>query len=130
MVFWFYIYSVIRFLFIRSSQSQNRAGESQPNCCNIFSASTRSHVKDRIPNGPDEGKQVKEAFGSNLHYTGTDMEALCLYPECIAASMVVESARICGRVGFALGVTGYLGRAWWGFGAAWCYCMGACITGL
>ena len=44
--------------------------------------------------------------------------------------MVVESARICGRVGFALGVTGYLGCAWWGFGAAWHYCMGACITGL
>ena len=44
-----------------------------------------------------------------------------------AASMVVESARICGRVGFVLGVTGWLGRAWWYFGAAWCYCMGACI---
>ena len=33
--------------------------------------------------------------------------------------MVVESARICGRVGFVLGVTSYLGRAWLGSGAAW-----------
>ena len=31
--------------------------------------------------------------------------------------MVSEVARICGRVGFVLGVTSYLGRAWWGFGA-------------
>ena len=27
--------------------------------------------------------------------------------------MVVESTRICGKVGFVLGVTSYLGRAWW-----------------
>ena len=27
--------------------------------------------------------------------------------------MVSEVARICGRVGFVLGVTSYLGRAWW-----------------
>ena len=33
--------------------------------------------------------------------------------------MVVESARSLGRVEFVLGVTSYLGRAWWGFGAAW-----------
>ena len=39
----------------------------------------------------------------------------------VAASMVVEVPRICGRVGFVLGVTGWLGRAWWDFGAAWCY---------
>ena len=33
--------------------------------------------------------------------------------------MVVEHARNLGRVEFVLGVTSYLGRAWWGFGAAW-----------
>ena len=44
--------------------------------------------------------------------------------------MVVEPPRICGRVGFVLGVTGYLGRAWWDLELHGCYCMGACITGL
>ena len=42
--------------------------------------------------------------------------------------MVAESARICGRVGFALGVTGWLGRAWWGFGAAWVLLHGCILT--
>ena len=44
--------------------------------------------------------------------------------------MVVESARVCGRVGFVLGVTSYLGRAWWVLELHGCYCMGECITGL
>ena len=47
-----------------------------------------------------------------------------------AASMVVEPPRVCGRVGFVLGVTGWLGRAWWDLELHGCYCMGACITGL
>ena len=44
--------------------------------------------------------------------------------------MVAEGPRICGRVGFVLGVTSYLGRAWVGFELHGCCCMGACITGL
>ena len=44
-----------------------------------------------------------------------------------AASMVAESARICGRVRFVLGVTSYLGCAWWDLELHGCYCMGACI---
>ena len=36
-------------------------------------------------------------------------------PKSIAASMVSEVARICGRVEFELGVTSYLGRAWFFF---------------
>ena len=48
----------------------------------------------------------------------------------IAASMVVEVSRICGRVGFVLGVTSYLGRAWWDLELHGRYCMGACKTGL
>ena len=36
-----------------------------------------------------------------------------------AASMVAEAPRICGRVGLHGGMTSYLGRAWWDFGAAW-----------
>ena len=48
-----------------------------------------------------EGKLNKEQWQGSL--------------QNLAASMVVESARICGRVGFVLGVTGYLGRAWCAF---------------
>ena len=48
----------------------------------------------------------------------------------LAASMVVESARICGRVGLHGGMTSYLGRAWWVLELPGCHCMGACITGL
>ena len=39
--------------------------------------------------------------------------------------MVVEVSRICGRVGFVLGVTSYLGHAWWDLELHGCYCMGA-----
>ena len=45
-----------------------------------------------------------------------------------AASMVAESARICGRVGLHGGMTSYLGCAWWDLELHGCYCMGACIT--
>ena len=44
-----------------------------------------------------------------------------------AASMVSEVSHSLGRVGFAWGVTSYLGRAWCVLELHGCYCMGACI---
>ena len=49
----------------------------------------------------------------------------------LAASMVFLFARICGRVGFVLGVTSYLDRAWCYLelqGVTACIFGGACIT--
>ena len=43
---------------------------------------------------------------------GTSKTAVFVSKKHTAASMVAEVSRICGRVGFVLGVTSYLGRAW------------------
>ena len=46
----------------------------------------------------------------------------------LAARMVSHVARSLGGVGLHVGMTSYLGRAWWGLELHGCYCMGACVT--
>ena len=75
---------------------------------------------------------------TNHHHTTAYGTNHCFWPcntytNMLAASMVSEVSRICGRVGFVLGVTSYLGRAWWvlelhGVTAWVVFFGGACIT--
>ena len=57
----------------------------------------------------------------------SEVDKLSVIVGLIAASMVAEGARICGRVRFVWGVTSYLGLAWCDLELHGCYCMGACI---